>query len=89
MRRFRCVLIAVVVAFECQTAAENNVLPAALAGPRDVNHVANPGFEDHADGNVRGWSRYGEGHELVREGRDGGWCIRCRSATGRQTLGAA
>ena len=27
MRRFRCVLIAVVVAFECQTAAANDVLP--------------------------------------------------------------
>lgn len=48
----------------------------AFAGPRDTNHVVNPGFEDHADGHARGWSRYGEGYERVREGRAGGWCIR-------------
>ncbi len=65
-------------------------LPArAFAGPRDTNHVVNPGFEDHADGHARGWSRYGEGYERVREGRAGGWCIRCRSDAGGQTLGAA
>jgi hypothetical protein len=61
----------------------------ALAGPRDVNHLVNPDFEDNADGKAKGWSHYGEGYELVREGREGGWCIRCRSDTGRQTLGAA
>ncbi len=65
------------------------VLPAALAGPRDVNHVVNPGFEENADGKARGWSRYGAGYELVRGGRDGSWCIQCRSDAGGQTLGAA
>ena len=33
-----------------------------LAGPRDINRVINPGFEDNADGRARGWSRYGEGY---------------------------
>jgi hypothetical protein len=59
------------------------------AGPRDINRVINPGFEDNADSKASGWSRYGEGYEVVREGRDGSWCIRCRSDTGRQTMGAA
>jgi len=61
----------------------------ALAGPRDANRVANPGFEENADGKARGWSHYGAGYTLVREGRDGSWCIRCRSDAGGQTLGAA
>jgi hypothetical protein len=61
----------------------------AFAGQRDVNHVVNSGFEDNTHGEAKGWSRYGEGYELVREGRDGGWCIRCRGDTGRQTMGAA
>lgn len=61
----------------------------AVAGPRDINHVVNPGFEDDAHGQATGWSRYGEGYELVREGRDGGWCIRCRSDSARPTMGAA
>ncbi|HUS79810.1 MAG TPA: hypothetical protein VM283_01000, partial [Armatimonadota bacterium] len=60
----------------------------ALAGPRDVNYIVNPGFEETGDGLATGWSPYGEGYELVREGRDGGWCIKCTSATGDQVLGA-
>ncbi len=40
----------------------------ACAGPRDTNHVVNPGFENNADGKAKGWSRYGEGYELVRQG---------------------
>lgn len=62
---------------------------AAPAGPRDLNQLVNPGFEEQAGGMARGWTRHGEGYELVREGRDGGWCIRCSSTSGRQTLGAA
>ncbi len=68
------------------------LIPAlALAGLREVNHVANPGFEDAAQDPAlaRGWARYGEGYEFVREGRDGGWCLRCRSEDGKRTLGAA
>jgi hypothetical protein len=36
-----------------------------LAGPRDANHLVNPGFEDNGGGKAKGWSDYGEGHELV------------------------
>lgn len=60
----------------------------ALAGPRDVNHIANPGFESVADGQAVGWSPYGEGYEIVREGRDGGSCMKCHSETGDVVLGA-
>jgi len=64
------------------------VLIPALAGPRDVNHIANPGFEIVADGQAVGWASYGEGYKVVREGRDGGWCMKCQSETGDVTLGA-
>ncbi|MCD6360729.1 MAG: hypothetical protein J7M38_07670, partial [Armatimonadetes bacterium] len=47
----------------------------AQAAPRDVNYVVNPGFEEHADGRAGAWAPAGEGYQLVREGRGGGWCM--------------
>lgn len=61
---------------------------AARATDRGVNRVVNPGFESHADGRATGWSPLNKGYELVPEGRDGGWCVKCSSDTGDTTFGA-
>jgi len=60
----------------------------ARAYDRGANLAVNPGFEQHADGRAIGWSTLQRGYELVPEGRDGGWCVKCESATGDTTLGA-
>lgn len=63
-------------------------LPAvAKALDRGENLVVNPGFDQHADGRAAGWNPLQKGYELVPEGRDGGWCVKCSSETGDTTLG--
>lgn len=63
-------------------------MPTVVAADRGVNLLANPGFESQVDDQAAGWRGLDGGYELVPEGREGGWCVRCSSATGDTTLGA-
>ena len=77
----RFLAMAVVV---CAAAAS-----AAFGGPRDVNYLSNPGFEEMAEGVAAGWEFYGEGYELVQgEGREGGTCIKCVGTDDQAVYGA-
>jgi hypothetical protein len=61
----------------------------AFGGPRDVNYVSNPGFEEVAEDKAAGWDLYGEGYELlVGEGREGGNCLKCTSTDQQAVYGA-
>jgi hypothetical protein len=62
-------------------------MPAVVAADRGVNLLSNPSFESRSQGQATGWSGLDRGYERVPEGRDGGWCMRCSSATGHATLG--
>lgn len=61
----------------------------AHAGPRDVNFVANPGFEAHEGGVAAQWEPVGDGYEVAQgEGRDGGACLHFTSDDPESILGA-
>lgn len=66
----------------------SHAAPVSADAQRGVNLVANPGLEERVQEKAAGWEPLGDGFKLVREGRDGGWCVRCESDNGARAHGA-
>lgn len=66
----------------------SSAAPIPADAQRGLNLLVNPGFEERTQEMPRGWELLGDGFKLVREGRKGGWCVRCESSNGGRAQGA-
>lgn len=72
------------VFFLCSTSAA----PIPADARRGANLIANSGFEENEQGRPKGWEALNDGFLTVREGRGGGWCVKCESDNETRSLGA-